>query len=322
MQLTLLVISERKEDLDFGRIVAQRNGFGFATAADKDSVKAELAKHPDAVVFWDTDHAHAGTAGHPSSLRAVSENFGYFAPPPRVFAISDLSINQNPNLLRHPVFGHHVFRRYDEPAPTVVGKLVQAVLEDHSFGIARYFPPNSQNAKVVLKHSNQKSTAVQAVQNYLVKLGIKGRISALVAKAADELIMNALFDAPTLADGTPKRRDTPRDSTFALDERDQITLEVMSTQGYAGISVTDQFGSLRKDLVLQFLRQDYKQKQYHMRKMDHGAGLGLHGITQSGISLLLHSEPGAKTEVILFFPITDNYRKFREGFRFLTILSD
>ena len=49
--------------------------------------------------------------------------------------------------------------------------------------------------------SIQKQEAAEAVRQYLIQAKIPGRIANSVANAVDELLMNAIFDAPTDAFG-------------------------------------------------------------------------------------------------------------------------
>jgi len=59
-----------------------------------------------------------------------------------------------------------------------------------------------------------------------------------------------------------------------------------------------------------------------VRRGDHGAGLGLSGTIQAGLSLIFITRPGQRTEVLLFFPKAVTFKSFREGFRFLSVFAD
>ena len=104
-------------------------------------------------------------------------------------------------------------------------------------------------------------------------------------------------------------------------EKEHVSVELAETEDYIGICVADKFGSLKKSLVLKFLGKDYQSTEYVPRTDDPGAGLGILGIIQSGLSLLFVSKPGVRTEVMLFFPRSPNYKQFKMGFRFVSLLS-
>jgi hypothetical protein len=173
----------------------------------------------------------------------------------------------------------------------------------------------------MITRAGHKRSAVDAVQNIFVSQDVNSRLSALVAQAVDELIMNAIFDAPVLPNGMPLRRGTDRAADFELIQQEHVTLEVASTDDYVGISVGDQFGSLKKGVLMSFLGRDYHDEAYVPRKNDPGAGLGLNGIVQTGLSLIFACKPGVRTEVMIFFKKDATYKEFRGGFRFLSVMS-
>jgi hypothetical protein len=94
-----------------------------------------------------------------------------------------------------------------------------------------------------------------------------------------------------------------------------------SSDDYVGVCVSDQFGSLKKQMLMGFLSKDYHSEDYVLRKGDPGAGLGLHGIVQSGLSLLFLCKPGIRTEVMIFFAKGASYKSFRSGFRFFSVIA-
>jgi hypothetical protein len=83
--------------------------------------------------------------------------------------------------------------------------------------------------------------------------------------------------------------------------------------------------SLKKETLLRFLAQDFHNSAYDpvrsTAQSGAGAGLGLHGIHQAGLSLLFASAPGERTEVMIFFSMLASYKDFRSGFRFLSVLT-
>lgn len=314
MPAQLVVASEREEDVRFGEYVAFANNIPFAHVTTKEDVQAAIRDNPHAIIYWAADD--------PETAEPVGEMLLNHSTPMRVFAITDGPLNTYPHLFKYPAYGHHMFRRYEgEAAPILFSKLTGATMVNYPFNILRYFPEGTTSHRIKLTRSGQKYAAVEAVQSHLRKMDVVSRLAALVAQASDELIMNALFDAPVLPDGTPLRRTTDRKSDFELIEREHVEIDIASSNDYIGVSVSDHFGSLKKGVVLRFLGKDYQETEYIPRANDPGAGLGLHGIIQTGLSLVFVSHPGVKTEVMLFLPRTENYRQFRMGFRFVSILS-
>lgn len=313
MAAHFLIVSEREEDLRFGEFLAFANDLASHQVVTAEALQKAMFDFPRSVVLWDAES--------PEKTAPISDVLAKSTPPSRVFAVTDQPLNTYEHLASAPVFSHHVFRRYGEPAPTLYARLVGAALNPSPFGLSRYFPEAPPITNLKITRSGQKRAAVDAIQNFFTKQRVNSRLAALVAQACDELLMNAIFDAPVLPNGMPLRRGTGRDADFELIEQEHVHLDMASSDDYVGICVSDQFGSLKKSVLMGFLSKDYYGQEYVLRKGDPGAGLGLHGIVQSGLSLLFLSKPGARTEVMIFFAKGASYKNFRGGFRFLSVIA-
>jgi hypothetical protein len=164
---------------------------------------------------------------------------------------------------------------------------------------------------------------MEASQTVLRKLGLPSRIASATSQAIDELLMNAIFDAPVDKQGSHSRKREMRNAEFELGVREQVELELGWSDVAIGVRVSDNFGSLTKEELLAFLSKNYQEAAFSPAKAERqekGSGLGLYGITQSGLSVLFVSKPGVRTEVILIIPRAPDVRQFRSSFRFLSIL--
>jgi hypothetical protein len=308
-----LIASSREEDLRFGEFLAFANDLPSKQVTSVEQLQKELAANPKSLVLWDAEDSDRSIA--------MSEALGKHSAPVRVFAVTSQHLNAYAHLAKAPVFSHHFFRRYEEPSPTLYARLVGAAMHPAPFGLDRYFPETAEVSNLRITRSGQKRAAVDAIQAFFVKQNVNSRLAALVAQACDELIMNAVFDAPVLPNGLPMRRGTDRAVDFELIEQEHVNLQMASSDDYVGICVSDQFGSLKKSVLMNFLSKDYYDENYEVRKTDPGAGLGLHGIVQSGLSLLFLCKPGVRTEVMVFFAKGASYKTFRAGFRFLSVVA-
>ncbi|MGK5085806.1 hypothetical protein WDW37_21160 [Bdellovibrionota bacterium FG-1] len=310
----VLLISERPEDQKMAEFVAFSNDLALERVVSPYLLPDVLAQHAESLIFWDADDPVRGEAVGAALANVVS--------PLRVFAVTDKPLFENPHLAKFPVFGHHLFRRFDEPAPMLLARLAGIILRGEPFGIARYFPEKADIRKIVIKRSGQKHAAVEAIQNIFVRQNVNTRLSALVAQAVDELLMNALFDAPVLPNGMALRRGTDRNADFELIEQEYVVVEVASIFDYIGICVADQFGSLKKSVLMNVLARNLPVDLAHVPSHDPTVSMGLKGIIQSGLSLVFASQPGVRTEVMLFFKPDTTYKDFRSGFRFLSLMMD
>src|SRR5690606_17614161 len=125
-----------------------------------------------------------------------------------------------------------------------------------------------------------------------------------------ELVMNCIFDAPVDDKGVQFKKHLDRSQNLVLSSHEAVEIQIAFSDQYFGICVADQFGTLKKETVLRFIRQDFKNSEFKMEGEKKG-GLGLNGIIQSGLSLLFICRPKVRTEVMLFFPRVKNFRDFR-----------
>src|ERR1041385_3825012 len=194
MAAHFLMISERKDDLEFGQFLAAANNLPFHLASTRAEVRHILTDNPQTVVFWNAEM-------DPSTNAGIAESLAKMVPPSKVFTITSESLNTYPELIQSQAFGHHLLRRYEDPAPLIFSRLVGAALTPFPFGLLRYFPDDTRSTPITLKRSSHKTAVVDALQNVLTKQQAPPRIAALVAQSADELVMNAVFDAPVDAKG-------------------------------------------------------------------------------------------------------------------------
>jgi hypothetical protein len=225
-----------------------------------------------------------------------------------------------PHLYKVPVYGHYLHRRFAGAATELYARIARAALEtDPPFGLARYLPEGAQVREIVLSRSGHKTAAIEAIQSSLTKQGLKGRLAASVAQAADELILNAIFDAPSEGRERTRHKEL-RDADFELAENARITVEFGQAEGYMAVGVGDRFGTLTRRTVLDSLRKHLEKEGGDATKVKVGeSGLGLHGIVRSGLSLIYVNKGRVGTQMILVFPKVENFRDFRTGFRFLSL---
>ena len=320
MSACCFLVSPRHLDNTAIRLLAVTSNLDFRQPTRLDLLAAELQDNPQAIVIWDVDHPGALEKDHPFRLEAVRSVLGRNISSDRVFAVGHQMPNTIPELFRQGGFSHYLLRRFDGPAIEIVSRLAMASISPYPFGLDLYLPKDATIQKILLDDSGKKDAAAQAVGNVLAKKGVPSRIAARVASAVDEMIMNAVFDAPVNERGDRYRKQQDRGAKFKLADRERVELHFGITSSYAAISVQDQFGSLKQDAVMSFLKKNYQNESYTGREDSAGAGLGIYGILEGGLSLLFLSQSRLCTEVTLFFPLLKSAKEFKEGFRFFSFV--
>jgi hypothetical protein len=135
-----------------------------------------------------------------------------------------------------------------------------------------------------------------------------------IDQCLDEMLMNALYDAPVDEDGRPIFADIPTKTRISLRlEQKAIVQSACDGQRFA-ISVRDAFGTLDRDTVLRYLHKCLRATEQIDRKAG-GAGLGLYMMVNATSELYFNVLPGVATEVVCVFDLSAP-RLVLDGFGF------
>ena len=158
------------------------------------------------------------------------------------------------------------------------------------FGLEKYLSPCKVAERVVADDA-EKRRAIGEVCAWAEAIGMRRPIVHRLASVVDELLMNALHDAPTSTGQPAPQRAVLRWGA------DEATLAV---------SVGDAFGALRQRDVLDNLRRARSERGRPRATTETdggagGAGLGLYLVLANVASLIVNVSPGRRTEVVCLF---------------------
>ncbi len=322
----IVVVSERPEDLSFAQKVAAQ-----ITALTNSSTPIEVfecksvtdlkryigdPKQKEATVFWDIDHKNAINVAHPLSIGRITQVLQEWGKPHRTFLLSDQALNKTAFMFNLNTFTHHICRQFDAPAADLIARTIGGIGKAREFGMKKYLGEMNEVTQVKLQDAKERATQIPIIQEWLTKCELNPLLATQATQAVDELLMNAIFDAPLEGTANFYRRKQPRGSAFPLKPKEHVTLSYGAEEDRVVISVKDQFGSLKKSTILGSIRRDYEKLDYTPPEKDLGAGLGIYGLIQGGMSLSFVVEPSVSTEVILIVPNLKSMKAFRSAFRF------
>lgn len=165
------------------------------------------------------------------------------------------------------------------------------------FGAEKYLLWGTELCALELARSRDRGARVDELADRLRGRGQSARTASMAMLIADELLSNAIYNAPVDARGAPLRRAQPRDRDFPLDGRQRVRLRWGCDARYLAIEVTDWFGSLERDAIPPALaRRD-------VRETGGGAGMGLGLAYRACDHLVFNLAPGARTEVIALLDV-------------------
>ena len=316
----LLIISKQADDQIFAQEVAKVAGLSLLRAKDVVEGTKIIAEDEISVVLISLSTKE----DYQAFENAIQETVGLYSQkmiPNFIHFMSEVDLDGVDFLVQSPLFGHFVHSNYSgEPklCGQHYGRIVKASLLEKAFGLSKLLDSKIRVQTIHLSSSAQKIDAIEAVKQFLVKAKFQNRTAALIANSVDELLLNAIYDAPVDAMGKSLYSQLPRSSVLKLEEQSRVEMEVGFDGTYVAISVVDHFGSLEKKKLLSHISKIYVKDDYKIKTAVAGAGIGLATVFQMGGSFFFVSEVGVKTQVTLFFKNAPNYRVFKQQFRFLS----
>ena len=137
---------------------------------------------------------------------------------------------------------------------------------------------------------SEKRVVIGEVCAWAEAIGARTPIVHRMASVVDELLMNALHDAP--------RESKPLIELHAPEKR--AVLRWACDDDHIAISVGDAFGALRQRDVIGHVRRA-RDERGRPELDEHGAGLGLYLVLANVASLIVNVDPGRRTEVVCLF---------------------
>jgi hypothetical protein len=319
MSKEILLVSHNPEDATFCAAIAEALGVSLIAEPDPKSAAEVLARINPVATFIDV--------GDLKRLRTfeseIQKTVGLFSDKVslhRMNLVSDRDLNDNREVVLSPLFGTFFKRRKNliEDNAKNFARYVSACENLGSGDISRFLKDgaNIQSAQVL--NTSLKLDAVEAVKNYLGAAGFTARIANLIANAVDELLMNAMYDAPVDEFGKNLYTMTSRNQARKLEGKGAITLTLGFDGEFVCISVTDNYGSVDRQRLLNHVSANYNRRAYMISATNAGAGLGVANVFRSGGSLIYLVESRVRTEVTLLYSAAHNYRDFKSQFRFFS----
>ena len=163
------------------------------------------------------------------------------------------------------------------------------------FGLEKYVATGTVVHERLVCDDAGKRAAIGAVCAWAESEGARRPVVHRLASVVDELLMNALLDAPRATAGG----DAPRACAV---------LRWASDGGAIAISVGDSYGSLSKRDVIDHVRRARHERGRPRAHATSGAGIGLYLVLANVASLVVNIEPGRRTEVVCLFDVARRER--------------
>jgi hypothetical protein len=246
----------------------------------------------------------------------------------RARLVRDLTALQGPTLLLlsrrldrpalASLFQNHILTNLlviDDNGPDMADLLVtlQKLRRGDIFGLEKYFVWGVDPRVVSVRRSVDRFTALDAVTAHAREMGIPSRLRAAIRTVADEFLSNALYNAPTHPDGTPRYAARSRTESVELLPHEEVVFRYCCDGRRFGMAVEDPFGSITPSRVQQFLGRAMRAGEDQVVQGTGGAGLGLYHILDALSHFVIGIEPGRRTEMIGLIDVSSGFRRFAEA---------
>jgi hypothetical protein len=189
-----------------------------------------------------------------------------------------------------------------DPGDRELGITSEKLVTGDLFGLEKYLQGDVGLGERVVRTDVEKRAAIHEVMAWAEAKGARKPILHRLACVIDELLMNALHDAP--------RESRP--VMFAESERRAVLRWGCDEQTLA-VSVTDGFGAISQRDVIDHVRRARDERGRPNPTDEPGAGLGLYLVLANVASLIVNVDPGRLTEVVCLFDRTRRDRRAITG---------
>lgn len=316
-----MLISSNQEDQGFASEIATSIGVPFlAVPSSKEAVPA-LAPDGQDILFVDiSTEAQCKEFSERFKDRIGTQPGNISAR--NVHIITGEEIDWISSLVNASQFGHVVIRKYGnvKEAGQYYSRLVKSLRQRGEFGMESLLTSCSGISIMKINHSTEKSNILEKIRKFLMdEAAFSERVVEIVLNGVDEILMNAIYDAPVDESGNQRLAKIPRDTPIALDERTSVELQTGFDGEHVAFKVVDRFGSLERKKLLKHLFSSHDRTQFELNSAVANAGIGLATTFRTGASLMFLSEKGVRTEVTTFFKLSKSFREFKNQFRFVSI---
>jgi CRP-like cAMP-binding protein len=299
----LLVDTDRKQ-LVLAKMAVGSSGVRMDIASDVESAKQLLLLNKyDLVVFDDT----------------CSDIVDTITDIKKAVMITSKKVQENlPILKKNKKVNNLITRDVEDKQLTIKTLLttLSKLLNNDVFGIEKYLSWGVDIQAKKVTASGERMRLKDEMVVYFKRLGIRNTILEKMYLVTEELLMNAIYDAPTDKSGKALYNHLPRKTEVALDSHLQSVIKYGCDGIYLAVSVTDPFGSLTKDIIINYLDSCYAGNAGSLNTSKGGAGRGLHQIVENSDLTIFNVKPGQRTEVISIFFTETNKKEPNPSFHY------
>lgn len=206
---------------------------------------------------------------------------------------------------KFPFIRHVIVRNGEDRTFTLksISTTVKKLTSNDVFGLGKYLSWGVETHNLDVYRSDQRTDAIEQMEEYFSGLGIRKSVIERCSFVSEELLMNAIYDAPVDECGESLYNHMARTDTIILNEDQKAQFSFACDGILAAVSVKDPFGALDRKTVLDYLVSCYSGNEGRLNDNKGGAGRGLHQLIEASDLVVFNVRSGFQTEVIALFNV-------------------
>ncbi len=177
------------------------------------------------------------------------------------------------------------------------------ILHHNYFGVEKQLSWGTDIKHQKVRNSKDREFLKEQMFSHFKSLGVRNSVLDRVQLAVEEMLMNAIYDAPVDSQGKALFNHLPRTTEVHLQAHQEADFRYGCDGNILAVSVQDTFGALPREVILKYLKSCYEGAAGSLNTDKGGAGRGLHQILESCDWTIFNIKPGGLTEVIGVFDI-------------------
>jgi hypothetical protein len=183
-----------------------------------------------------------------------------------------------------------------------LASIATRILAGDIFGLEKLVPWGTKVYSTLVGDYQEKSVCIAQMSEFAELMGVRRKYREAIEQCVDEMLMNALYDAPVDDQGKQIFAEIPTKTRISLRMEQKVVVQYACDGKGFSVSVRDSFGTLDRTTVLKYLYKCLHSEQQIDRKTG-GAGLGLYLMANSSTRFLFNVLPGVATECVCVFDL-------------------
>lgn len=196
---------------------------------------------------------------------------------------------------------------------------INKVINKNLFGVEKYLSWGVEVNHQVILHSKQRDELKINMTERLQRFGIRKSILDRVNTVVEEMLMNAIYDAPVDSYGKALFNHMSRQEEIMLETHQQSQLRYACDGINLAVAVEDNFGAITKEIIINYLKSCYQGNAGTLNEGKGGAGRGLHQIVENADLTVFNVKSGIRTEVICVFNLEAGKEQSPPGLQYFFI---